>query len=84
MLIGRYLLDAGFPGITRLPRGRARPRGRRLLRARPRDHGFVERSSEGSSAIVNAIYLPMIFISGVFFSVDALPGFLEAIADVLR
>ena len=32
---------------------------------------------------MNAIYLPMVFISGVFFSVGALPGFLEAIADVL-
>ena len=41
------------------------------------------RSAEGSSAVVNAIYLPMVFISGVFFSVSALPGFLEAIADVL-
>ena len=26
------------------------------------------RSAEGSSAVVNAIYLPMVFISGVFFS----------------
>jgi ABC-2 type transport system permease protein len=33
--------------------------------------------------VVNAIYLPMIFISGVFFSVNSLPSFLEAIADVL-
>lgn len=43
--------------------------------------GFV-RSSEGASAFVNAIYLPLVFISGVFFSVDALPGFLQAIAEV--
>ena len=40
------------------------------------------RSAEGSSAIVNAIYLPMTFISGVFFSVSALPSFLEAIAEI--
>ena len=32
---------------------------------------------------MNAIYLPMIFICGVFFSADAFPGFLEAIANVL-
>ncbi len=41
------------------------------------------RNAEGSSAIVNAVYLPMTFISGVFFSRDAMPGFLQAIADVL-
>ena len=40
------------------------------------------RSAEGSSAVVNAIYLPMVFISGVFFSVESLPGFLEAVASV--
>jgi len=40
------------------------------------------RSAEGSSALVNAIYLPLTFISGVFFSVETLPGFLQAIADV--
>ena len=40
------------------------------------------RSSEGASAVVNAIYLPLVFLSGVFFSVDALPTFLQAIAEV--
>jgi ABC-2 type transport system permease protein len=40
------------------------------------------RSAEGSSALVNAIYLPLTFISGVFFSTEGLPGFLQAIADV--
>jgi ABC-2 type transport system permease protein len=42
----------------------------------------VVRSAEGSSALVNAIYLPLTFISGVFFSVETMPGFLQAIADV--
>ncbi len=41
------------------------------------------RSGEGSSAVITAVYLPMTFISGSFFSVDRLPTFLEAIADVL-
>ena len=41
------------------------------------------RSAEGSSAAVNAIYLPMSFISGSFFSPHSFPRFLEAIADVL-
>jgi ABC-2 type transport system permease protein len=41
------------------------------------------RSAEGSSAVVNAIYLPMAFISGSFFSATAFPPVVEAIADVL-
>jgi len=41
------------------------------------------RSGEGSSAVVTAVYLPMVFVSGAFFSVERLPGFLEAIAGVL-
>jgi len=43
----------------------------------------VVRSAEGSSAVVNAIYLPMAFISGSFFSPHAFPQFLRAIGDVL-
>jgi ABC-2 type transport system permease protein len=43
----------------------------------------VIRSAEGSSAVVNAIYLPMAFISGSFFSSTAFPPFVEAIANVL-
>jgi ABC-2 type transport system permease protein len=43
----------------------------------------VIRSAEGSSAVVNAVYLPMAFISGSFWSPHAYPRFLEAIADVL-
>ena len=41
------------------------------------------RSAEGSSAVVNAIYLPMSFISGSFFSSHSFPRFVRAIADVL-
>lgn len=43
----------------------------------------IIRSAEGSSAAVNAIYLPMSFISGAFFSPHSFPQFLRAIADVL-
>jgi ABC-2 type transport system permease protein len=43
----------------------------------------VIRSAEGSSAVVNAIYLPISFISGAFFSADAFPQVLRAIAEVL-
>ncbi len=41
------------------------------------------RSAEGSSAVVNFVYLPMAIISGTFFSPSKYPGFLKAIADVL-
>jgi ABC-2 type transport system permease protein len=41
------------------------------------------RSAEGSSAVVNAIYLPMAIISGTFFSPHSYPPFLRAIANVL-
>ena len=41
------------------------------------------RSSEGSSAVVNTIVLPMAFISGSFGPTRHYPGFLRAIASVL-
>jgi ABC-2 type transport system permease protein len=41
------------------------------------------RSAEGSSAVINAVYLPMAIISGTFFTPKGYPGFLRAIADVL-
>jgi ABC-2 type transport system permease protein len=41
------------------------------------------RSAEGASATVNAVYLPLAFISGAFFSQHSFPSFLRAIADVL-
>jgi ABC-2 type transport system permease protein len=43
----------------------------------------VIRSSEGVSAVVNVIVLPMAFLSGAFGPTDEYPAFLEAIADVL-
>jgi ABC-2 type transport system permease protein len=41
------------------------------------------RSAEGSSAVVNALYLPLSFISGAFFSEDTFPEVLQALAAVL-
>jgi ABC-2 type transport system permease protein len=82
ILIGRYLLDAGFPqapGSLAL----ALLLGAAAFAALGLAITGVVRSGEGSSAIVNAIYLPMVFICGVFFSTDAFPGFIEAIANVL-
>ena len=44
--------------------------------------GFVRRA-EGASAVVNAIYFPVLFICGSFFSQDTFPPALRAVADVL-
>ena len=41
------------------------------------------RSSEGSSAVINAVYLPMAILSGTFFSTKGYPEFLHAIANIL-
>lgn len=41
------------------------------------------RSAEGASAVVNAVYLPMAFLSGSFWSTEDYPTVLEAIANVL-
>jgi ABC-2 type transport system permease protein len=41
------------------------------------------RSAEGSSAVVNALYLPLSFISGAFFSEDAFPQVLQTLAAIL-
>jgi ABC-2 type transport system permease protein len=41
------------------------------------------RTGEGSSAVVNAIYLPMAFISGAFFSPREMPRFLEVVSEAL-
>jgi ABC-2 type transport system permease protein len=41
------------------------------------------KSAEGSSAVVNALYLPLSFISGAFFSEDTFPEALQALAAIL-
>ena len=38
---------------------------------------------DSGPAWVNAVFLPLIFISGVFYSSDALPGALKAVAEAL-
>jgi ABC-2 type transport system permease protein len=40
-------------------------------------------SFEAAAAYVNAIFLPMIFVSGVFYDVKHVPGFLRGIAQAL-
>ncbi|HKF79516.1 MAG TPA: ABC transporter permease [Thermoleophilaceae bacterium] len=40
-------------------------------------------SSDAAPAYVNAVFLPVIFISGVFYSSDDLPAFLDGVARAL-
>jgi ABC-2 type transport system permease protein len=41
------------------------------------------RTAEGSSAVINAIYLPAAFLAGAFFSTKSFPGVIRWLADVL-
>ncbi|MDX6411280.1 MAG: type transport system permease protein, partial [Gaiellaceae bacterium] len=43
----------------------------------------IVKSAEGSSATVNAIYLPMSFLSGAFFSPHSFPRVLQILAEIL-
>jgi len=82
VLIARYLLDAPFPdspGALAV----ALLLGTAAFAALGLATTAAVRSGEGSSAVITAIYLPMTFISGAFFSVEKMPGFLQAIAEVL-
>ena len=40
-------------------------------------------NAEGSSAVVNAMYLPVLLLSGAFFPVHGLPDFLQWISEAL-
>jgi ABC-2 type transport system permease protein len=82
VLIGRLLFHVGFPHrplslLVALVIGAA------AFAAMGLGLTGAVRSAEGSSAVVNFIYLPMAIISGTFFSPQHYPGFLKAIADVL-
>jgi ABC-2 type transport system permease protein len=82
VVIGRYLLGAQWPAsvaslaITLLVGAAA------LAPLALAITGLI-RGSEGSSAVINAVYLPMAFISGTFFSVSAMPRFVEVLAELL-
>jgi ABC-2 type transport system permease protein len=43
----------------------------------------VIRSGAGASAVINAVFLPMTFISGSFFSPESFPEVLQGVAEVL-
>ena len=82
LVLGRVLFDVGFPGrplsvvaMMVVGAGAFAALGLAIT-------GFI-RSAEGSSAVINAVYLPMAIISGTFFSPRTYPRFLQVIADVL-
>jgi ABC-2 type transport system permease protein len=82
LLIGVYLLDARWPAAAG-SFAFAVLLGAAAFAALGVAVTTVVRTAEGSSAVVNAIYLPMAFISGAFFSTQEMPAFLEAISEVL-
>ena len=82
LLLGVFLLDADWPERP-LVFVFAILTGAAALAALGIAITTIVRTAEGSSAVVNAIFLPMAFISGVFFSTEDMPAFLEAISEVL-
>ena len=82
LLLGVYVLDADWPDRP-LFFAFAILLGAAAFAALGLAVTTVVRTAEGSSAVVNAIYLPMAFISGVFFSTEEMPAFLQAISEVL-
>jgi ABC-2 type transport system permease protein len=82
VLIGRFVLDAAWPAspasfVLVLVLGAASFAALGLAVT------AVVRTGEGSSAVVNAVYLPMAFISGAFFSPRQMPRFLEVVSEAL-
>ena len=82
VLIGRFLLDAAWPAspaslVVVIAIGAA------AFAALGLAVTTIVKTAEGSSAVVNAIYLPLAFISGAFFSPREMPRFLEVISELL-
>jgi len=82
ILLGRLLFSVGLPSRP-LSLLAALVIGAAAFAALGLGLTGLVRSAEGSSAVVNFVYLPMAIISGTFFSPEKYPDFLRAIADVL-
>jgi ABC-2 type transport system permease protein len=82
LLLGRLFFSIGFPGEP-LSLALSLILGAVAFCGLGIGLTAVIKSAEGASAVVNAIYLPMAFISGAFFSPHSYPAFLRAIAAVL-
>ncbi len=44
--------------------------------------GSVVRDPESASAVANAVGFPMMFLSGIFFQLETMPGYIQTIAKV--
>ena len=82
LLLGRYVVDAEWPSSPGVLVG-AVLLGTAVFAALGLAITTPIRSDEGASAVVNALFLPMAFTSGVFFSTNTLPDFLAAISEIL-
>jgi ABC-2 type transport system permease protein len=82
MVLGRVLYDVALPGNV-VSVALVLLLGAATFAALGLAMTVLVRSAEGSSAVVNAVYLPMSFISGTFFPTENAPRFLEVIAEVL-
>ncbi len=82
VVLGRTLFGVGFPAQP-LSLALALLLGASTFAALGLAISGAVRSAEGSSAVINIVYLPMAIISGTFFSTQSSPTFLRVIADVL-
>lgn len=44
--------------------------------------GSIVRDPESASAVANAVGFPMMFLSGIFFELESMPGYIQTIAKV--
>jgi len=80
--LGMLLFDAAFPKSVFSAAGAIILGGATFALLGVGVSGLVRRA-EGASAVITALYLPLSFISGAFFSQQHFPGWLKQIADLL-
>ena len=80
--LGMLLFDAAFPKSVFSAAGAIVLGGATFALLGVGVSGLVRRA-EGASAVITALYLPLSFISGAFFSQQHFPGWLKQIADLL-
>jgi ABC-2 type transport system permease protein len=82
IMLAMVLFDAGFPKAV-LSAFLAILLGGATFAALGVGISGLVRRAEGASAVITALYLPLSFVSGAFFSQKNFPDWLKAIADVL-
>ncbi len=81
--LGRLLFDAALPGGQWLSLVLASLAGVAAFAAIGLAAAALIRSSEGASAVINVVLLPMAFLSGTFGPTRSYPSVLQALGDVL-